>query len=75
MKLSNMEGNHMEVNSKWLKVSSTRVEIPDDLVFGEYDVTVTVKGDIVKVENLDQQDGTFDVVYVLKPLEMEVHRP
>ena len=75
MKLSNMEGNHMEVNSKWLKVSSTRVEIPDDLVLGEYDVTVTVKGDIVKVENLDQQDGTFDVVYVLKPLEMEVHRP
>lgn len=62
----------MEVNSKFLKVSRAKVEIPDDLVLGQYNVEVLVKGDIVKVENSDQQDGTMDITYILKATEMKV---
>jgi len=61
----------MEVNERFLKFSS-RIPFPDDLLLGE-DLTITVKGrpytwNVVKQEILDKQDGTVDLVFVLKSL-------
>lgn len=57
------------INEKWVKLSG-RVPFAETIDLGD-DVAVTIKGrsyiaNCVKVEELDQQDGTKDVVYNLK---------
>ena len=60
------------VNSRSLRISQAKVEINKELSVGTYDVRVLVKGDIVKEEYLDCQDGTIEVVYILKADEVEL---
>lgn len=36
------------------------------------EVEIVVKGGIIKKEELDNQDGTKDVVWVIKPTEVEI---
>ena len=64
----------MDVNTRYLKISRGRTEIGQELPVGTYDVTVVVQGDIVKEEVLDNQDGTCDMVYVLKATNMQVKK-
>ncbi len=58
----------MKINSRSIKISGAKVEISKKPK--PHDLEVTVKGDIVKTEYLDLQDGTHDAVYVLKPTEV-----
>ena len=60
------------INSHNLRISQAKVEINKELPVGTYDVQVLVKGDIVKEEINDNQDGTVDVTYVLKAIEIEL---
>lgn len=60
------------INQRSLKISQAKVEVSKDLPIGTYDVEVLVKGDIVKEEYTDNQDGTRDVTYILKAYEVEV---
>ena len=63
-----------ETNEIFIKISG-RIPIPTDL---EEDLDlglateVKVKGEVVKKEILDNQDGTIDIVYIIKPIEAEV---
>jgi len=59
----------MDINERFVKLSG-RIPFPEEIKLGD-DITVTVKGrsfiaNCVKVEELDLQDGTKDIVYVLK---------
>ena len=61
-----------KINSHSLKISAAKVEIPNSLPIGTYGVKVLVTGDIVKEERLDNQDGTVDMVYILRAENVEV---
>lgn len=59
----------MEINERFLKLSS-RLPFNKDIALGR-DVTVNIEGhtfiaNCVKIDHLDQQDGTMDIVYNLK---------
>lgn len=59
----------MEVNSHQLRISG-KVEIPPQEgtpTLGE-DLTITIEANCVKIEEHDNQDGTKDIIYVLKPI-------
>ncbi len=54
----------MEINTRYLKISS-KTEIEKSPEMGE-DMRVVVEGEIVKIDHLNKQDGTIDIVYTLK---------
>lgn len=59
----------MEINERFIRLSS-RLPYPKDISLGQ-DVTITIDGhsyiaNCVKHETFDKQDGTVDVVFVLK---------
>lgn len=59
----------MNISEKFIKLSS-RIPFPKEIQLGQ-DVTVTIDGhtfiaNCVKLDQLDQQDGTINVVYNLK---------
>jgi len=56
----------MNKNTQYVKISG-RVEVSEDYKLGD-DVNITVHGCITKQEQLDNQDGTFDLVSIVKPL-------
>ena len=55
----------MEINTIYLKVSG-RCVFNEELKLGE-DVSLRVDGSVVKTETLDNQNGTADLVIVVKP--------
>lgn len=62
----------MNINEKLIRISGkTPIGPGKELKLGD-DVIVRIKGGIVKIESLDNQDGTYNQVYVVKPLEVEV---
>ena len=56
----------MQINSKILKISG-KIELPSDseLVLGQ-DIALDCSGEIVKIEEGNNQDGTFDRIYKVK---------
>jgi hypothetical protein len=57
------------VNERFVKLSS-RVPFPEDINLGD-DISVDIKGrsfifNCVKTEELDNQDGSIDKVFILK---------
>jgi hypothetical protein len=59
----------MEINERFLKFSS-RLPYSKDIELGQ-DITLTIDGlpviaNCVKLDQLDKQNGTIDVVYNLK---------
>lgn len=60
----------MQINSHILKISGT-CEIPKELTSG-YNYKVSVEGSVPKMETIDNHNGTFDVVYKMKPIRVEV---
>lgn len=55
----------MTINSRSVRLMTSKIEIDKYLDMGQ-EVTISVVGDVVKIEHTDQYDGTFDVVYVIK---------
>lgn len=56
----------MQVNEKILKLQG-KISVPQEYILGE-DYTIEITGQIVKIEDLDNQDGTVNKVFVFKPL-------
>lgn len=59
------------VDQHLVKISMSKIPIESPLELGQ-DVSLFVKGNITKLSHEDNQDGTFDEVYVLKGLVAEV---
>lgn len=56
----------MQINEHILKLSG-KASIVGPLVIGK-DYTFSGTGSVVKVEENDNQDGTINVTYILKPI-------
>ncbi len=59
----------MEINSRFIKLSS-RLPFDKDIALGQ-DIILVIEGksfiaNCVKIDHLDQQDGTMNIVYNLK---------
>lgn len=61
----------MRINAHFIKISGAKIEVPDEHPVGTYDITMKVRGDIIKEEISDNQDGTVDKTYILKAIETE----
>lgn len=59
-----------KVNSHILKISGS-VEVSKALTSG-YNYKVTIEGAVPKIEMVDNENGTFDVIYKMKPIRVEV---
>ena len=60
----------MEINEKLIKITSktpinTELELAQDIEFSG-------KGEVIKVEEANNQDGTKDIIYKVKPTEISV---
>lgn len=55
----------MKVNSRSVKISASKIEIDKPLQNGS-SVVLRIEGDVIKEERIDNQDGSEDVVYVVK---------
>ena len=61
----------MELNTLFVKIKS-RMEIPHkDFKLGD-ELNILVKGEVVKVEELSNQNGEMDRVLVVKPIINEI---
>jgi hypothetical protein len=60
----------MEVNERFIKITS---KVPFEKELKKYQsVKLYVVGDVVKVESGDNQDGTEDIIYKVKPTEIHL---
>ena len=57
----------MEINTRYIKISS-RIETDKDYELGQEIELPAIKGEIVKTEQKNNQDGSYDVIYIVKPL-------
>ena len=60
----------MQINEKLIKITSktpinTLLELAQDIEFSG-------KGEVIKVEEANNQDGTKDIIYKVKPTEISV---
>lgn len=55
----------MEINERLVKISAGLVPIEGEINLGD-DVQILVSGTVVKTEQMDNQDGTYNLVYVVK---------
>jgi len=62
--------NEYKVNSHILKISGS-VEIPQALTSG-FNYKVTIEGAVPKIEMVDNENGSFDVIYKMKPIRVEL---
>lgn len=60
----------MDVSTRFIKVSS-KIEIPEDLQF-QKEYVIRLTGTVVQRQQGDNQDGTVDVVFKLKPTSIEI---
>ena len=60
----------MNINERIIKISGSAT-VPHDVKLGD-DLTTTVTGSVVKVEHLDNQDGTENIRFVVKAKTMDV---
>ena len=59
------------INEIMIKISG-KFPIEKDLELGQ-EVLISLKGGVVKQEVNDNQDGTVDVTYVIKPLSVSIN--
>lgn len=57
----------MTINERLVRISTGLTPIEQELELGK-DVQIVVSGNVVKVEKKDNQDGSYDLVYVIKGL-------
>jgi hypothetical protein len=58
-----------QINERIVRIIGA-ASIPDDL--SEKDITLTIKGSVLKVEEEDNQDGTKNRVYKIKMITAEI---
>lgn len=58
-----------QINEHILRLTG-KVELEEPMVFGS-DYTLTISGQIVKTEDMDNQDGTFNRIYTFKSLILQ----
>ena len=61
----------MKINAHAIKISGAKIEVPGEFPVGTYDLVFRVKGDIVKEEMMDNQDGTANKTYILRCTEVD----
>ncbi len=61
----------MKPDQYLVKISMSKIPVEFPLELGQ-DLEIVVKGTIVKSSNEDNQDGTYDEVYIVKGLVAEV---
>lgn len=59
-----------KINERLIKVSG-KTPVNKTLDLGD-DVVIQIKGSVVKEEKYDNNDGTFDMCWVVKSIEMEI---
>lgn len=59
-----------KINSYVLKING-KVEIPSELVAG-HNYEVKIEGSVPSFEMSDNENGTFDITYKLKPIRLEL---
>ena len=62
--------NQQITNEKLIKISS-KTPIEKTLELGN-DVVIKIKGSVVSTQELDNQDGTINKVYTIKPYKAEI---
>lgn len=62
--------NKINIGSYILKIGG-KVEIPSELVAG-HNYKVTIEGSVPSFEMSDNENGTFDMTYKLKPIRVEL---
>ena len=60
----------MDINEFLIKVSG-KFPIENELKLGG-EVVIIIRGGVVKKEEMDKQNGTMDVVFVVKPTEIQM---
>lgn len=55
----------MEINERLVKISAGLVPIEGEINLGD-DVQILLSGTVTKTEQMDNQDGTYNLVYVVK---------
>lgn len=60
-----------QVNEHLAKISASQIALSQGLELGE-EVTLIVTGDVTKIEQRDNQDGTYDQVYIVKGIIVDV---
>jgi len=60
----------MQINSHILKISGN-AELPNELILGN-NYETTLQGTVVKSQDSDNHDGTFDRLYTIKPIMVEL---
>jgi hypothetical protein len=59
----------MNINSHILRISGN-AELPNEVILGD-NYEVKINGTIVKTQDSDNHDGTYDRLYTLKPILVE----
>ena len=62
----------MKTNAHAIKISGAKIEVPNGLPVGTYDVKMEIVGDIIKEELTDNQDGTVNKTYILRATMVEL---
>ena len=62
--------NFMETNEFLIKITS-KSPIDRELELGQ-DVVVLLKGSVIQRQERDRQDGTMDIVFVVKPVDVQI---
>ena len=60
----------METNEFLIKITS-KSPIERELELGQ-DVVVLLKGSVIQRQERDRQDGTMDIVFVVKPVDVQI---
>ena len=62
----------MELNSKIIKLSGKVEMLPEQKLENGQSVTLIVQGEVVAVQENNNQDGTFDRIYKVKVITAEI---
>lgn len=62
----------LSINKRDIILTRTKLEIsPDTFIENGSDVTLLVRGSVVKIEEFNRQDGTRDLKYIVKAETIE----
>lgn len=59
----------MTVDERLVKISMSPAETNKTYELGD-EVSLNVRGDVVKIEHRDNQNGTYNEVYIVKAIEV-----
>jgi hypothetical protein len=59
------------MNEQLVKISMSKIPVDQPLSLGD-DVQIIIQGTVTKLSHEDCQDGTYDVVYIVKGVLAEV---